>query len=111
MDQFSYSSSVETDIFQYFPPIGPVRGFASIPHSGLTVPDEFKPFISPDLTPLQLNQDVDYAVDQLVDITKLQEEGIAVLVAKIHRACIDLNRSPDTAVFSWIENTQGMLFQ
>jgi N-formylglutamate amidohydrolase len=121
MDQFKYNTEVSNPIFTYYPPLSPIKGFISIPHSGLDIPDEFHAYLAPDLLPVTspdgvflktpINEDVDYAVDSLVNITALQEAGIAVIVAKIHRVCIDLNREPNIAVFSWEYNTQGMFSQ
>jgi N-formylglutamate amidohydrolase len=37
----------------------------------------------------------------------LQESGIAVLVAHVHRVCVDLNRAENNCVLFWKENTQG----
>lgn len=108
MEDFKFTEPISTDIYHYYPPLYGFKGFISIPHSGLTIPDEFSQYFNENLTTNQVNEDVDYAVDQLVNISELQSRGIAVLVAKIHRACIDLNRSPETAVFSWKSNSQGI---
>lgn len=108
MDQFLHTSPIETPVFTYYPPIGTVRGFISIPHAGLVLPDEFKPFLVPTLAPHELNCDVDYQLDKLLNITALQNAGVAVLVAKVHRVCVDLNQTPETAILSHKENSQGV---
>lgn len=77
----------------------------SIPHSGEEIPAEFKGFLTND-THLH-KEDVDYKVNELVDIKKLQENGIGVLVAHVHRICVDLNRAEENCVMFWKNNTQG----
>lgn len=95
-----------TIVFEYFPPLSSdFIGLLSIPHSGEIIPQEFEPYLSGD-TRAYL-EDVDYRVNELVDIKSLQEAGVAVLVAKIHRICIDLNRSEDASFMFWKQNTQG----
>lgn len=81
-------------------------GVLSIPHSGEVVPEEFKELLIEESGPL--NQDVDTAVDQLVDITELTRAGIAVIKANIHRVCVDLNRAKDVCVLNWRQNSQGV---
>jgi N-formylglutamate amidohydrolase len=51
--------------------------------------------------------DVDFKVNELVDIRALQEAGIAVLVAHVHRICVDLNRAESNCVLFWKDNTLG----
>lgn len=92
-------------IFSYFPPKNGYIGILSIPHSGEDIPDEFREYITDDLT--VLSRDVDFKVDELVDIGQLTENGIAVLVAHIHRTCVDLNRSEDICVLNWKSNSHG----
>jgi N-formylglutamate amidohydrolase len=92
-------------IFRYFPPQNGYRGVLSIPHSGEVIPEELKPFLTNDSKALA--KDVDYKVDELVDIEKLTQNGIAVLVANIHRTCIDLNRAKDICVLNWKSNSHG----
>jgi N-formylglutamate amidohydrolase len=91
--------------FTLFPAQNECIGILSIPHSGLEIPEEFKPFLTKN-TKDQI-EDVDYKVDELVDIPKLTAAGISVLVSHIHRICVDLNRSSDLAVLNWKKNTQG----
>jgi N-formylglutamate deformylase len=93
-------------LYTYFPPLTPqTQAIVSIPHSGEWIPDEFKKFLTNDMA--ALNQDLDTKVDELIDIPALQIRGIGVLVAHIHRVCIDLNRSQENALLFWRENTQG----
>jgi N-formylglutamate amidohydrolase len=92
-------------IFHYFAPKGTFKALISIPHSGEIVPDEFKKYLLDDFREISI--DVDTAVDKLIDIDYLNSQGIGVLVANIHRACIDLNRSTDLAVLAWKKNSQG----
>ncbi len=93
-------------LFNFYPPLGtPFRGMVSVPHSGETIPEVFHPFLSGDLQAYK--EDVDYKVNELIDISLLQKSGIAVIVSNIHRICVDLNRSEDQCVLFWKENTQG----
>jgi N-formylglutamate amidohydrolase len=93
-------------LFDYFPPLGAhFRGIVSVPHSGETIPEAFHPFLSGDLQAYR--EDVDFKVNELIDISHLQKSGIAVMVSNIHRICVDLNRSEDQCVLFWKENTQG----
>ena len=79
-------------IFDFYAPLGSkYLGLLSIPHSGETIPAEFEKFLSGDLKAYK--EDVDFKVNELVDIRKLQEAGVAVLVAHVHRICVDLNRA------------------
>ena len=81
-------------------------GLVSIPHSGEDVPAEFLPFLAADLATMR--EDVDFKVDELVDIPRLQAAGIGVLVAHVHRVCVDLNRDAENCVLFWKENTKGV---
>ena len=95
-----------TAVFDYFPALNNnFIGLLSIPHSGETIPSEFLPFLSGDLAAYK--EDVDYKVNELVDIQALQAAGVAVLVAKVHRICIDLNRAEEASFMFWKQNTQG----
>jgi len=83
-----------------------IKGLISIPHAGEAFPEEFLPYLTKDKRALA--EDVDFAVDQLIDIEKLVNAGIAIIVAKVHRTCLDLNRPPEKACLNWKENTQGV---
>lgn len=96
----------QNQIFNYYPPKNKYIGAVSIPHSGEVIPDEFKDYLIEDLS--ALNQDVDTAVHKLIDIEKLNEEGIAVIKANIHRVCVDLNRPKETAALNWKKNSHGV---
>ncbi len=103
---FKLDHPQKTPIFEYYAPLGTqYRGLLSIPHSGEVIPKEFEQYLSGDL--FAYKSDVDYKVNELVDIKALQEAGIAVLVANVHRICVDLNRSEDLCVLNWKQNTQG----
>ena len=79
----------------------------SVPHSGQWIPwNDFNSFLIKDSTALR--QDVDYAVDQLLDIPALQQIGVSVIVAKIHRTAVDLNRKRESAVLAWPHNSHGI---
>jgi N-formylglutamate amidohydrolase len=95
----------KTEIFRYYPPKNGYIGILSIPHSGESVPEEFQSFLTDNS--IDLNCDVDYKVDHLVDIDKLTQAGIAVIVSNIHRTCVDLNRSADICVLTWKKNSKG----
>lgn len=94
-------------ILDYYPaPMDKFKGIVSIPHSGETITDEFRPFLGNDQK--ALDQDLDYRVDELVDIDLLVANGISVTKSKIHRVTVDLNRSEDLAVFAWKKNSHGV---
>jgi formiminoglutamase len=103
---FKLDHPQKNPLFDYYAPLGKTfRGLLSIPHSGETIPPEFKKYLSGDEAAYK--QDVDFKVNELVDIRKLQEAGIAVLVAHVHRVCVDLNRAESNCILFWKENTQG----
>lgn len=96
----------KSPLFDYYAPLGPsYRGLLSIPHSGENIPKVFEEYLSGDLRAYK--EDVDFKVNELVDIEALQKAGIAVLVAHVHRICVDLNRAESNCVLFWKDNTQG----
>ena len=104
---FQTDAPAKNPLFTYHPPLAErAIGIVSIPHSGEEVPQEFLPYLCADLATMR--EDVDYRVDALVDIKALQEAGIGVLVAHVHRVCVDLNRAEENCVMFWKENTQGV---
>lgn len=115
---FFYTNSVKKDymsnfdnldtnnIFNFYPPAQKFIGILSIPHSGETVPSEFEKYLTKDQKARM--QDVDFRVNELVHIKKLQEHGIAVIVSNIHRICVDLNRGPNECVLNWKSNSMGL---
>ena len=93
-------------LFDYYAPLGPTyRGLLSIPHSGEQIPKAFETFLSGNLQ--DYREDVDFKVNELVDIEAIQKAGIAVLVAHVHRVCVDLNRAENNCVLFWKQNTLG----
>ena len=103
---FKQDHPQKNPIFDFYAPLGVnYRGLLSIPHSGESIPPEFEKFLSGDHKAYK--EDVDYKVNELVEIKKLQESGIAVLVARVHRVCVDLNRAESNCVLFWKDNTQG----
>ena len=103
---FKLDHPKKNPLFDLYSPQGThFRGLLSIPHSGENIPAEFEKYLSNDLPAYR--EDVDFKVNELVDIKKLQEAGIAVLVAQVHRVCVDLNRAESNCVLFWKENTQG----
>ncbi|WPU63185.1 N-formylglutamate amidohydrolase [Peredibacter starrii] len=103
---FSLDHPQKSPLFDYYAPLGThYRGLLSIPHSGENIPKEFEAYLSGDLRAYK--EDVDYKVNELVDIKALQSAGIAVLVAHVHRVCVDLNRAEGNCVLFWKNNTQG----
>jgi N-formylglutamate deformylase len=96
----------KNSLFDFYAPMGTqYRGLLSIPHSGENIPAEFEKYLSGDLRAYQ--EDVDFKVNELVDIKKIQQSGVAVLVSHIHRVCVDLNRAENICVLCWKDNTQG----
>ncbi len=94
-------------LFTYHPPQGaPLRALVSIPHSGEDVPEAFRGFLTTDARAML--EDVDFRVNELVDIPRLTAGGVGVLVAHVHRVCVDLNRAEDNCVLFWRENTHGV---
>lgn len=103
---FSLDHPQKTPIFDFYAPLGShYRGLLSIPHSGENIPKVFEEFLSGDLRAYK--EDVDFKVNELVDIKALQSAGIAVLVAHVHRICVDLNRAESNCVLFWKDNTLG----
>jgi N-formylglutamate amidohydrolase len=62
-----------------------------VPHSGLQVPPEVESEI--DATPLAMLRDSDIYVDQLYQ--RAPEHGATLLVSRVSRYVVDLNRGPD----------------
>ncbi|MBA2404070.1 MAG: N-formylglutamate amidohydrolase, partial [Bdellovibrionales bacterium] len=103
---FELDHPLKNPLFDFYAPLGTqYRGLLSIPHSGENIPAEFEQYLSGDIRAYQ--EDVDFKVNELVDIKKLQMAGIAVLVAHVHRVCVDLNRAENMSVLCWKDNTQG----
>jgi N-formylglutamate amidohydrolase len=103
---FSLDHPQKSPLFDYYAPLGSnYRGLLSIPHSGENIPPAFESFLSGDLRAYK--EDVDFKVNELVDIKSLQNAGIAVLVAHVHRICVDLNRAESNCVLFWKNNTLG----
>lgn len=95
------------EIYDFYPSKAATgeKAILSIPHAGLEIPPEFIDKIVED--PRVQNQDVDFQVQDLIDIADLNALGAHVLVAKIHRVCVDLNRPEARAVMNWKENSKG----
>jgi len=103
---FKLDHPQKSPLLDYYAPLGSqYRGLLSIPHSGENIPEAFKSFLSGDLRAYK--EDVDFKVNELIDIEALQNAGIAVLVAHVHRICVDLNRAESNCVLFWKQNTQG----
>ena len=98
--------NISSEVFDYFAPQTVPIGLLSIPHSGEIIPEEFLPYLTQNRR--ALDEDVDYRVRDLIDLEALLQAGVHVLVAKIHRTAVDLNRAPQIAVLNWKENTQGV---
>lgn len=104
---FQSDAPAKNPVFSYYPATtAPLRGLVSIPHSGEDVPEAFREFLTPDARAMQ--EDVDFKVNELVDIPALQAAGIGVLVAHVHRVCVDLNRAEENCILFWKENTKGV---
>jgi len=103
---FTLDHPQKNALFDFYAPLGPhYRGLLSIPHSGENIPPEFEEYLSGDNEAYKA--DVDFKVNELVDIKKIQESGVAVLVAHVHRICVDLNRPESNCLMFWKNNTQG----
>lgn len=104
---FKLDHPQKSPLFDYYSPLSKeITGILSIPHSGENIPKEFLPFLCGDEKAYK--EDVDFKVNELIDIQALQNAGVAVLVAHVHRICVDLNRSEELAVLNWKNNTQGV---
>lgn len=105
---FQNKSQRTSPIFRYYSPATcTCLGILSIPHSGEYIPEDFHAYLNME-NPNALNEDVDYKVDKLIDIEKLRNQGIAILIAKIHRAAVDLNRPKEKSLLFWEKNTKGI---
>lgn len=94
------------NLFDLHLPTKKCHGIISIPHSGELIPAPFLPYLTTDQKALAT--DVDTAVYDLIDIKRLNREGIVIIVSKIHRCAIDLNRTEKEAPLNWKENTLGV---
>lgn len=104
---FQTDAPSKNPLFTFYAPTeAPFQALVSIPHSGEDVPQAFLRHLTPDQRAWQ--EDVDFKVNELVDIPKLQAAGIGVLVAHMHRVCVDLNRAEENCVLFWQQNTQGV---
>ncbi len=104
---FQSDAPAKPPLFTYPPPLdAPFQALVSIPHSGEEVPEVFLRHLTADAAARR--EDVDFKVDELVDIPTLQRAGIGVLVAHVHRVCVDLNRAEENCVLFWRENTKGV---
>ena len=95
-------------IFDFYPAYtqnSQPKGLLSIPHAGEWIPDEFKEYLTTHTA--DLNSDVDYKTNELVDIEALRNAGVSVIVSNVHRTCVDLNRSPELCVFAWQKNSHA----
>jgi len=105
---FKLDNPVKSPLFSYYSPLGPkVLGLVSIPHSGEDIPSEFDDYLSGDTDAYR--EDLDFRVNELVDIPELQKAGIGVLVSHIHRICVDLNRDESNCVLFWKKNTKDKI--
>ncbi len=103
---FNFDHPQKNPLFDYYAPLSKeFIGILSIPHSGEVIPKEFEVYLSGQNS--DYKEDVDYKVNELVDIESLQKAGIGVLVAHVHRICVDLNRAENNCVLFWKENTKG----
>lgn len=73
------------------PTTSPIPVLVEVPHSGLQVPVEIESEI--DATPLAMLRDSDIYVDQLYQ--RAPEHGATLLVSRVSRYVVDLNRGPD----------------
>ena len=73
------------------PTTAPSPVLVEVPHSGLQVPPEVESEI--DATPLAMLRDSDIYVDQLYQ--RAPENGATLLVSRVSRYVVDLNRGPD----------------
>jgi len=92
-------------MFDYYKSNKKTIGLISIPHSGTHIPDIFKNYIIVDNNKLLI--DNDYKVQELIDISYLNNNGIDVLIYNINRVCVDLNRYKNESILFWKKNTQG----
>ncbi|PIR22360.1 MAG: hypothetical protein COV44_08085 [Deltaproteobacteria bacterium CG11_big_fil_rev_8_21_14_0_20_45_16] len=91
--------------FDLFPAEAEARGVISIPHSGDWIPEAFSSHLSP--SQKIRDRDLDFKVNEIAPISQLQKLGLHIVVAKVHRICIDLNRPKDRALFAWPKNSTG----
>ena len=90
-----------------YPPQGqPLAGMISIPHAGLTMPEEFHCWLTQDQW--AWGQDVDFGVHDLIDQKALCQKGVVILKANVHRVACDLNRRPSKAILNWKDNSLGV---
>lgn len=73
------------------PDQSPTPVLVEVPHSGLLIPDDVEPQL--EATPSAVLRDSDIYVDQLYQ--RAPENGATLLVARVSRYVVDLNRGPD----------------
>ncbi len=96
----------EHPLYDLYLPKTDLIGFISVPHAGTEIPEVFKEFLTTD--DRAIAEDVDFRAYDLFDHESLLLSGIGILVAKVHRVCLDLNRPPELACLNWKENTHGI---
>lgn len=97
---------MEEEVFRFYP-APQARLLISVPHAGMWIPDSFQEFLTDDKHAQDC--DLDFKVDELIDISELQQKHVSVIVCGLHRICVDMNRSPELAVLNWSKNTQGQV--
>jgi N-formylglutamate amidohydrolase len=73
------------------PDQSPTPVLVEVPHSGLLIPDDVEPQL--EATPSAVLRDSDIYVDRLYK--RAPENGATLLVARVSRYVVDLNRGPD----------------
>jgi N-formylglutamate deformylase len=73
------------------PDQSPTPVLVEVPHSGLLIPDDVEPQL--EATPSAVLRDSDIYVDRLYQ--RAPENGATLLVARVSRYVVDLNRGPD----------------
>lgn len=79
------------DVYWSVEPPLPNGVVIEVPHAGLHIPADLQPVL--DVDPMTVRLDSDIAVDRLC--TGLDQHGAALLMARISRYVVDLNRAPD----------------
>lgn len=100
---------METQANEVFKSFSPAHGMhkylISVPHSGEWVPGDFSSYLHKDRKALDC--DLDYRISEAIDHETLCKAGALICEARVHRVCVDLNRSEELAVLNWKFNSKS----
>ena len=100
MNTVDRSPDLETDTFTLWRGTGPL--LVSVPHAGTAIPDDLRAAFVPRAL---ATEDADWHLEKLYDFVR--ERGASLIVPRLARYVIDLNRPPDNApMYPGANNTE-----